>query len=73
MFFKYRDSQLDDGVEATGPPFEALLDNFVNYERIKDKDLVVCYAAHFDHTVSDHNGDDDATGHIVGPDLVPYK
>jgi hypothetical protein len=74
-FLRYRDSQLDDGIEATGPPFEALLDNFVNQERIKDKDLVVWYAAHFDHTVSDHDGDDDddATGHIVGPDLVPYE
>jgi hypothetical protein len=73
-FLRYRDSQLDDGIEATGPPFEALLDNFVNQERIKDKDLVVWYAAHFDHTVSDHdNDDDDATGHIVGPDLVPYE
>jgi hypothetical protein len=74
-FLRYRDSQLDDGIEATGPPFEALLDNFVNQERIKDKDLVVWYAAHFDHTVSDHDNDDDddATGHIVGPDLVPYE
>jgi hypothetical protein len=74
-FLRYRDSQLDDGIEATGPPFEALLDNFVNQERIKDKDLVVWYAAHFDHTVSDQDNDDDddATGHIVGPDLVPYE
>lgn len=70
-FLRNRPNQFDDGVVAIGPPYETLIDNFVNHERIKDKDVVVWYGAHFTHdTVHD---DDGTTEHIVGPDLVPIS
>ena len=70
-FLRNRPNQFDDGVVAIGPPYETLIDNFVNQERIKDKDVVVWYGAHFTHdTVHD---DDATTEHIVGPDLVPIN
>ena len=57
----------DDGVERTGPPYEANIGNFVNGELIHDEDVVVWYGAHFTHEVTEH------AGHIVGPDLVPVS
>lgn len=68
-FLRNRKDQFDDGVEATGPPYEAQIDNFVNYELIKNKDIVIWYGAHFTHIATD----DDETGHIVGPDLIPLN
>jgi Cu2+-containing amine oxidase len=68
-FLRTRPNQFDDGVEAIGPPYEAQIDNFVNHELIKNKDVVVWYGAHFTHTTK--HDDDAATGHIVGPDLRP--
>jgi hypothetical protein len=67
-FLKNRPNQFDDGIVALGSPSEAQIDNFVNHELIKNKDIVVWYAAHFTH-IATH--DDTTTGHIVGPDLVP--
>jgi hypothetical protein len=67
-FLKYRPNQFDDGIPRLGSPSEAQLDNFVNHELIKNKDIVVWYAAHFTH-ITTH--DKTTTGHIVGPDLVP--
>jgi Copper amine oxidase, enzyme domain len=68
-FLRNRPNQFDDGVEAIGPPYEALIDNFVNHELIKNKDVVVWYGAHFTHTTK--HDDDAPAGHIVGPDLRP--
>ena len=68
-FLKNRLNQFDDGIVALGSPSEAQLDNFVNHELIKNKDIVVWYAAHFTH-IATHD-DTTTTGHIVGPDLVP--
>jgi hypothetical protein len=68
-FLRNRPNQFDDGVEAIGPPYEAQIDNFVNHELIRNKDVVIWYGAHFTHTTK--HDDDAATGHIVGPDLVP--
>jgi hypothetical protein len=68
-FLRNRPHQFDDGVEAIGPPYEALIDGFVNHERIKDKDIVIWYGAHFTHDTT--HDDDGAAGHIIGPDLVP--
>src|SRR5262249_8867940 len=62
-FLKNRPNQFDDG---TGH-ITAQLDNFVNHESIKNEDIVIWYAAHFTHDTTH----DDATGHIVGPDLIP--
>ena len=55
-FLRNRPNQFDDGVEAIGPPYEALIDNFVNHELIKNKDVVVWYGAHFTHTTK-HDDD----------------
>ena len=68
-FLKNRPNQFDDGIVALGSPSEAQIDNFVNHELIKNKDIVVWYAAHFTH-IATHD-DTTTTGHIVGPDLVP--
>ena len=64
---RYRGSEIDDGSIATGPPYEAGLDGWVNGESINGADVVVWYAAHFTHDVAhDHPGE---FGHVVGPDL----
>jgi hypothetical protein len=43
----------------------AHLDRFVTGASINNKDVVLWYAAHFTHDISQD------AGHIVGPDLVP--
>jgi hypothetical protein len=63
----YRASEIDDGVHAVGPPYEADLDQWVNGESVLNQDVVVWYGAHFTHDLHVE------TGHIVGPDLVPVK
>jgi hypothetical protein len=61
-------AEIDNGVLAIGPPYEANIANFMNGEPIKDQDVVVWYGAHFTHDVSGPH-----VPHIVGPDLVPVK
>ena len=68
---RYRGSEIDDGVVAVGPPYEAGLDQWVNGEAVSDHDVVVWYGAHFTHDVQ-HDGAAQH-GHIVGPDLVPVN
>ena len=64
---RYHGEEIDDGSVATGPPYEAGLDNWVNGESINGADVVVWYGAHFSHDVAhDHPGE---FGHVVGPDL----
>ena len=70
-FLRNRPHQFDDGVEAIGPPYEALIDSFVNHERIKGKDIVIWYGAHFTHETT--HDDDGTSEHIVGPNLVPIN
>lgn len=68
---RYRGSELDDGSVATGPPYEAELDRFVNGESIKNQDVVIWYGAHFTHDIgAEHPG---VHGHIVGPHLKPVN
>lgn len=68
---RYRGTELDDGVVAVGPPYEADLDRFTNGESINAKDVVVWYSAHFSHdTASEPPG---VHGHIVGPNLRPVR
>ena len=43
---RYRGTEIDTGVTATGPPYEANIGTFVNGESIVDTDVVVWYAAH---------------------------
>ncbi|MGH3863407.1 hypothetical protein [Actinokineospora sp.] len=65
---RYKPSaEIDNGVPATGPPYEANIGNFVNGENIHGKDVVLWYGAHFTHDVAAH------AGHVVGPDLVPVN
>lgn len=64
---RYHGAEIDDGVVATGPPYEANLDQWVNGESVSDHDVVVWYGAHFTHDVA-HDGPAQH-GHIVGPDL----
>jgi hypothetical protein len=65
---KYRPNQVDDGVVAIGPPYEAGIQQWVNGERIDAADVVIWYAGHFAHDLSH-----DAAalhGHILGPDIT---
>ncbi|MEP7338982.1 MAG: hypothetical protein ABI977_14700, partial [Acidobacteriota bacterium] len=53
-FLRYRSTELDDGVNTTGPNnTEAKLDNFVNGESINEQDVVMWYSANFDHSVGE--------------------
>lgn len=64
---RYHGTETDDGSVATGPPYEAGLDSWVNGESINGADVVVWYGAHFSHDVAhDYPG---VFGHVVGPDL----
>ena len=68
---RYRGSEIDDGSVATGPPYEADIDRWVNGEAVHNHDVVIWYGAHFTHDVN-HDGPAQH-GHIVGPDLKPVK
>lgn len=67
---RYRGSEIDDGVHAVGPPYEAGLDAWVNGESIQNTDVVIWYGAHFTHDVHEAPG---SHGHIVGPILQPVN
>ena len=68
---RYHGNEVDDGVVAIGPPYEANIDQWLSGESVLDQDVVVWYGAHFTH---DLTHDDPAThGHIVGPDLKPVR
>jgi Cu2+-containing amine oxidase len=64
---RYRGTEIDDGVAAVGPPYEAGIDTWVNGEAVNGADVVVWYGAHFTHNIA---GEPPGHfGHIVGPDL----
>jgi hypothetical protein len=68
-FTRWRPGELENGVVATGPPYEANIGNFVNGELIDGGDVVVWYGGHFSHDIAhDEPGE---FGHVVGPDLRP--
>jgi hypothetical protein len=70
-FLCYRGTEIDDGVTAVGPPYEARIDTWVNGEPINGTDVVVWYGAHFTHNIA---GEEPGHfGHIVGPDLKRVK
>jgi hypothetical protein len=66
---RYRSTEIDDGVFAVGPPYEADIDRFVNGERVANADVVFWYGAHFTHDVHEHASE--VHGHVVGPNLKP--
>ena len=66
---RFRETEIDDGVVAIGPPFAADIDRFVNGEDVSNQDVVIWYAAHFTHDV----GEEEEHGHYVGPTLRPVN
>jgi hypothetical protein len=68
---RYRATEVDSGVVAVGPPYEANIANFVNGEVIENEDVVVWYGAHSTHDVAHEEPGE--FGHKVGPDLQPVK
>ena len=68
---RYRSTEIDDGVIATGPPYEAGIDTWVNGEAVDGADVVIWYGAHFTHDVTKEPPGD--FGHIVGPTLKLVK
>jgi len=68
---RYRGSEIDDGVTATGPPYEAGLDAWLNGESIQNEDVVIWYGAHFTHDVT--HEPPGSYGDIVGPVLQPVN
>ena len=68
---RYRGSEIDDGVVAVGPPYEAGLDSWINGESIQNQDVVIWYGGHFTHDVT--HEPPGSHGHIVGPVLKPVN
>ena len=68
---RYHGGEIDDGVAAVGPPYEADIARFVNGEAINGQDVVVWYGAHFTHDVQAEPPG--GHGHRVGPDLKLVK
>jgi len=68
---RYRSTEVDDGVVATGPPYEADIDRWVDGEALQDRDVVVWYGAHLTHDLQE--GGAATHGHVVGPDLQPVN
>jgi hypothetical protein len=68
---RYRGTEIDDGVAAVGPPYEAGIDAWQNWESINGQDVVLWYGAHFSHDVQ--NEPPGSHGHVVGPDLKPVN
>jgi len=73
-FLRYRSTELDDGVNTTGPNnTEAKLDNFVNGESLDGQDVVMWYGAHFDHITTSSSQSPEHHDGYYGPDLIILK
>ena len=68
---RYHGSEIDDGVTATGPPYEAGLDAWLTGESIQNEDVVIWYGAHFTHDITHEPAG--SHGHVVGPVLQPVN
>ncbi|KAL5601513.1 hypothetical protein FOBRF1_009046 [Fusarium oxysporum] len=69
---RYRSSELDDGVtlvSGSASETKANIDKFLTGEEVKDKDVVVWYAAHFKHD----QAHDEGRSHVVGPIIRPLR
>lgn len=64
---RYRGTEIDDGVIAVGPPYEAPMDAWVNGEPIYNHDVVIWYGAHVAHDIAAEPPG--SFGHVVGPTL----
>ena len=68
---RYHPNEFDDGVVATGPPYEAGLDAWLTGEPVLGQDVVIWYGAHFTHDV---NAEPPGVyGDLLGPDLRLVK
>ena len=67
----HRSGQIDDRAVA-GSDTRAHLDSFVNGDALVGTNVVVWYAAHFTHDVTDDRQNTDGS-HVVGPTLHPDR
>ena len=67
---RHRSGQIDD--RAVADDTRAHLDSFVNGDPLVGTNVVVWYAAHFKHEVTDEHADDGGS-HVVGPTLCPDR
>ena len=67
---RYHGLEIDDGVIAIGPPYEAGLNSWVNGEPSNNQDVVIWYAGHVTHDVGAEPPG--IFGQFVGPKLKPY-
>lgn len=65
---RHRSGQIDD--RALADDTRAHLDSFVNGDALVGTNVVVWYAAHFTHDVTDQHDDGN---HVVGPTLRPDR
>ncbi len=73
-FLRYRSTELDDGVNTTGPNnTEAKLDTFVNGESINEQDVVMWYSANFDHLVTESQQRPEDHHGYFGPTLTVVR
>ncbi|MER8834647.1 hypothetical protein [Mesorhizobium sp. M0909] len=64
---RHKNAELDDGIEAVGPPYETGVGSFVNGEALSGYPLALWYAGHFTHDLSTMAAA--AHDHLVGVDL----
>jgi hypothetical protein len=72
----YHSNEIDDGQDNTVVNTQANLDKFItNGETVKDRDVVLWYAAHFRHveTLESPEGGKTDVSHVVGPDIRVVK
>ena len=66
---RWHSNELDDGI-STHPNSDAKLDRFVNGEDVYRQDIVLWYAAHFEHHIDPN---EPTECHVVGPTLRPVR
>lgn len=54
-----------ESVSGDAATTKAGMNKFIDGERVKDKDMVIWYGAHFKH----HQINDGWENHVVGPDI----
>lgn len=69
---RYHANEIDDGVVAIGPPYEAPMDTWVNGESTRNQDVVIWYAGHFIHDVK-NEPPGPPFGDVLGPELRPFQ
>jgi len=65
---RWHPNEIDDGVPQLTEPSQAKLDEFVNGESVYRQDVVIWYAAHFQHEIG---SGEHPECHVVGPTIRP--